>query len=311
MRQFWAPTEDIIKSAKSYISTDYNAGVTEITLDNAEQFVTGKYVIVGREGDESAELRRITVSGNKLTLASATTFPHYHNELVTQLDYDQRKLYYRETSAGDWTHVSSGSPKTIAVSSPLGTLMEDSAGESTYEYVCTYYDSGGNVETEQDDCTVVEATSESVNLCSIQSIRVSAGWQDNIYVSDVRLDEARQQAQGEVWASLRRKYTFPLTKYSSFLERIVIDMAVGYLFIDEYGMDVQNVALDGYKRLEDAKIRLDRLRTGEMTLYDESTGEKQTLTAVDTIKYYPDASTDESANPENDDERIFSIGMKF
>ena len=83
-------------------------------------------------------------------------------------------------------------------------------------------------------------------------------------------------------------------------------MTVGTLFIDEYGLDVQNVAKDGYKRLEDARVRLLKLAEGEYTLYDESEEEDQALSTRDTIDFYPDNSTDGE-----DDERVFKMGMKF
>jgi hypothetical protein len=308
MRQFYAPTEDIIKSAKSWFASDHSAGVTTIVVKNSAQFVAGKYICLGREGDETTELKRITTvtDNTHIEVDSVTVFPHYIDNLITQYDYNQRKLYSRATSDDSWVHVTSDSPKNIAVDSSLGTLFEDAAGTSATQYISTYSNVFASTETDQDDSVVVSGTASSTNLCSLQSIRTSAGWQDNFYVTDPRIDEARQQAQGEVWASLRKRYTFPLTRSSNYLERIVVDMSVGFLFIDEYGINVQNVALDGYKRLEGARKKLEELATGTKTLYDESTGEDQGLSSRDTVAFYPDNSTDNE-----DDERIFSIGMKF
>lgn len=312
MRQFYAPTEDIIKSAKSTFSADHAANVTTINVKNSAQFEAGKYVCLGREGDETSEIRKIdSTTATTLVISSATSFPHYIDQSITQFDYNQRKLYSRATSADAWVHVTSDSPKTIAVDSPLGTLFEDSAGVSTTQYISTYYNSTALTETAQADAKVVYGTSASTNLCSIQQIRNSAGWQDNSYISNARIDEVRQQVQGEVWAALRMRYTFPLTRNSSYLQRIVVDMAVGYLFIDEYGQNVQNVALDGAKRLADARLRLQSLAKGDATLYDEVLETEQALNSGDTVKFYPDASTDADNDPENEDERVFSMGMKF
>lgn len=313
MRQFYAPIEDIIKSAKSQFSADVPAGSTNISLKNTTGMTANKYIVLGRIGDETSELKKISSITDEDTIVvdSATLFPHYLDGYVTQLDYNQRKLYSRASATASWAEVSADSPKDIVVDSPLGTLFEDSAGTSTTQYISTYYNEALVIETEQDDADIVYGTDSSVNLCTIQQIRVSAGWQDNYYVPDSRIDEARQQAQGEVWAMLRNKYTFPLTRNSKFLERIVIDMAVGFLFIDEYGLDVQNVAKDGYKKIEDARIKLTQLAQGVYTLYDETEDEDQELSSRGTVSFYPDATTDEDASPENDDERIFSIGMKF
>jgi len=50
MRQFYAPNEDFIKSANSWIASDASSGVTTITIDNASDFESGKYICLGREG---------------------------------------------------------------------------------------------------------------------------------------------------------------------------------------------------------------------------------------------------------------------
>jgi len=307
MRQFYAPTEDFIKSAKSFISADIAAGVTEVVLENAEGFSAGNYICLGREGDETSELKRITVvSTNTLTLASVTIFPHYDGGQVMQFDYNQRKLYYRALATDAWSHVSADSPVDIGVNAPEGTLLEDTSGVSTYQYCSTYYNEQTLDETSTDDAEVVVATASSRNLCSIQRIRDAAGWADNFYVPNSQIDTARQDAQGEIWAALRKIYTFPLTKYSSFLTRVVVDMAVGYLFIDEYGLDVQNVAKDGYKRLETARGMLQKLVDKDYVLYDEDEEEDQALSETGTPSFYPDDSTEDE-----DDERVFSMGMKF
>jgi hypothetical protein len=312
MRQFYAPTEDIIKSARSWFSTDHAAGVATINVKNSAQFEAGKYICLGREGDETSELKKIeSTTATTLVIDSVTVFPHYIDQLCTQFDYNQRKLYSRATTADTWAEVATDSPKDIAVDSPLGTLFEDSAGLSTTQYICTYYNEFAVTETAQADAKVVLGTSSSTNLCTIGQIRNSAGWQDNPYVSNSRIDEVRQQVQGEVWAKLHNRYVFPLTRNSSFLQKIVVDMTVGYLFLDEYGQGVQNAALDGQKRLDDARSRLEQLANGGVDLYDEVTLTEQTFNPSDTIKYYPDDSTLEENEPENNDERIFGIGMKF
>lgn len=313
MRQFYAPTEDIIKSAHGFFGQDHAANVTTIVLKNTSQFEAGKYICLGREGDETSELRLISTvdSSTNITVALATTFPHYIDQPTTQFDYNQRVLYSRATSAGAWVEVGADSPKNIAVDSPLGTLFEDAAGTSATQYICTYANVFLETETLQADAKVVVGTASSTNLCTIQQIRNAAGWQDNYYISNPRIDEVRQQVQGEVWAALRNRYTFPLTRNSGFLQRIVVDMSVGYLFIDEYGQRVQNVALDGNKRLSDARTLLQGLAEGSYTLYDDVLGTDQPLSPRDTIKFYPDDTTNEDNNPENGDERVFSMGMKF
>jgi len=59
MRQFYAPIEDIIKSAKSQLSADIPAGSTNIPLKNTAGMTVNKYIVLGRIGDETSELKKI------------------------------------------------------------------------------------------------------------------------------------------------------------------------------------------------------------------------------------------------------------
>ena len=309
MRQFYAPTEDLIKSAHTVFTSDIAAGEMTIPVENTAQFTASKYLCLSKEGIERAELIRITdidATAKTLTIESpGTKFAHYKDEPAVQFDYNQRRLYKRASEEHSWAHVSVESPKDIAVDCPLGTLFENASGESTDRYAITYYNSFTEVGTFPDDAKEIVGTT-TTNLVSLQQIRVAAGFEDNFHLSDSKIDEIRQDAQGEVWAALRKKYTFPITKKSSFLRRIVIDLSVGMLYLDEYGTEVQNVALDGEKKCESARKRLDKLATGKYTLYDEVEEENQGTAEVGTPSFYPDDTTEDE-----DDERIFEIGMEF
>ena len=130
--------------------------------------------------------------------------------------------------------------------------------------------------------------------------------EDNEYIPDAKLDEIRQDAQGEVWAALRNRYSFPLTRKSSFLRRVVLDLCVGLLFVNEYGSQVENIALDGYRKLEDAREKLAKLASGDYTLYDEIEDEDNTLSTRDTISFYPDNTAEDE-----DEDIIFRIDDEF
>lgn len=308
MRQFYAPTEDVIKSAHSVLTSDVASGATSIPVKNTAQFEVNKYLCISAEGNERAELKLISeidADAKTITVSSVTRFTHYKDESVTQFDYNQRLLYKYDSVTQTYIQVAGESPKDIAVDCPLGTLLEDSNGVAGDKYKATYYNEETTQGTSLDDSEEVIGTG-STNLVSIEIIRREAGFRDNFAISDARIDEARVEAQGEVWAALHRKYTFPLTRKSSFLRRIVTDLAVGWLFIGEYGAEVQNMARDGYKRLEDARVRLDKLAKGFYTLYDEEEEEEQTLADRGTISFYPDDSTEDT-----DSERMFSVEDKF
>ena len=307
MRQFYAVTEDTIKSARTTLTSDISAGTMAIPVKNTAQYRTNRYICLSKEGDERAELIQITSIGNKIINVESpgTANAHYKDETVVQFDYNQRRLFRRTSPTAEWAHVAVESPRDIAVDNPLGTLFEDGDGTPDYEYIATYYNSFTQEGTTKIDAKTLLSTASN-NLCSIQQIRDASGFSDNYNIPDTRLDEIRQDAQGEVWAALRNRYTFPITRKSSFLRRIVVDMCVGLLYINEYGSQVENVALNGYEKLKEARGKLGKLASGEYTLYDEVEDEDNALSTRDTISFYPDNTTEDE-----DDERMFSIGDEF
>ena len=309
MRQFYAVTEDEIKSAYTTLPANLAIGSTEITVTNVSQFRANKYILLSKEGTERAELHLISSvneTNNKIVIPSpGTRFTHYKDEPLVQFNFNKRRLYKWSTLSNDWYHIAVESPRDIAVDCPLGTLFEDADGTPADKYCATYFNSYTSVGTEPDDAKSVIGT-DSTNLCSIMQVRKAAGFEDNYNIPDSVIDEVRQEAQGEVWAALHKRYTFPITRKSSFLRRIVIDMAVGMLLLDEYGSEVENVAKDGYKKIEDARKRLGKLADGTYSLYDEEEDETQSQSERGTVDFYPDNTTEGE-----DDERIFSMGDKF
>ena len=60
MKPFIAPTENFIKSEKTFISTAVVVTATPISVKNNNNFTADDYVIVGFEGRELVELIKIT-----------------------------------------------------------------------------------------------------------------------------------------------------------------------------------------------------------------------------------------------------------
>lgn len=301
---------DVAITERSELRADIAAGVTAITVKNASKFAGNKYLCIGILGNETAELRKI-VSVSKVnrtvTVDSVTLYAHYQDDPVCQLLYNKRKVYRYNSTSGSWEHLSAeGSPKDIEVDNQQGTYFEDSEGTQSSIYRATYLSVACNVETSVLDAVSITGGGVSTDLISLYRIRYSAGFKENYQIEDSYLDQYRQDAQGEVWAALRIRYTFPLTKNSSFLRNIVRDMAVASIWLDQYsGNDTKVKSAE--KRLEDARKRLSLLAKGVYTLYDETNDTDQIETGRGGgLSYFPDENTDDT-----DDERIFKLIDKF
>ena len=309
--QFNAVLEpDVAVTERSELRSDIAAGVTEIPVKNASKFAGNKYLCIGQYGKETSELRKvsdISEANRTVTVDTATTYPHYQDDPVFQLLYNKRKFYRWSTVAGTWEHLSSeGSPKEIEVDNPQGTFFEDSEGTQSNIYRATYLSVAGGVESSIEDAKSITGGGLSTDLISLYRIRYSAGFKENYSIEDSYIDEYRQDAQGEVWATLRNRYTFPLTKNSSFLRNIVRDLAVGFIWLDQYSGSTEKTR-SAESRIKLARQRLKGLADGTYILYDEDEDADQVETGRGGgLSYYPDDTTDDT-----DDERMFQLQDEF
>ena len=309
--QFVAVLEpDVAITERSELSTDLSAGETTIPVKNASKFTNNKYLCLGQYGKETAEIRKIVStdeSAKTITVDTATTYSHYQDDPVWQFLYNQRKFYRWNTTSNSWEHLSSeGSPKDIEVDNPQGTYFEDSEGTQSLIYRATYSSVADSIESSVVDAKSITGGGLSTDLISLYRIRYSAGFKENYSIEDSYIDQYRQDAQGEVWAALRNRYVFPLTKNSSFLRNIVRDLAVGFIWLDQYAGNADKVKASE-DRIAKARKRLNGLADGTYILYDETEDADQTETGRGGgLSFFPDGNTEDT-----NDERIFKLQDEF
>ncbi|MCK5020756.1 MAG: DUF1320 family protein [Candidatus Peribacteraceae bacterium] len=309
--QFNAVLEpDVAITERSELRGDIAAGVTEIPVKNASKFAGNKYLCLGQFGEETAEVRKIdslNEANRTITVDTATTYPHYQDDPVFQFLFNKRKFYRWNTVSETWEHLSSeGSPKDIEVDNPQGTFFEDSEGTQSNIYRATYLSVADSVESHIDDAKSITGGGLSTDLISLYRIRYSAGFKENYSVEDSYIDQYRQDAQGEVWAALRKRYQFPLTKHSAFLRNIVRDLSVAMIWLDQYSGNAEKVR-SAEARSVSARKRLAGLADGTYILYDEDTETDQIETGKGGgLSYFPDENTEDT-----DDERIFELQDEY
>lgn len=137
---------------KSYLSSSYAAGVTEIKVRNADNYSADDRILIGEQGSEQAEIVTVsTVDADQKTLTiDATLFPHSASVPVFVLRYDQIK-FYRSTSTIDGSYDSLATVNIDVDNQDKKTRYEDSTGLPAYFYKISFYHSESTVESSLSD----------------------------------------------------------------------------------------------------------------------------------------------------------------
>jgi hypothetical protein len=309
MKTLLAPTEDFIKRERGQLALAASAGSSVVlTMVNSQGFLLHDWVVVGREGSETAELCQITaVSGQTITVATLL-LPHSSDEPVTKYRYNQRKFYGCLTAAGSFVELTGyGSPVTIQVDDPQGTILEYSGGEGYLYFKATYWNSYSSEETQTADANTVLAD-ESVRYCSIYAIKKQAGLTNNPYVTDGVVETYRKRAESEVDSYLNAMYVLPLLNSSGIpeipflVENCTTLLAAGYMDWQEFGKDGE-----GFKWLGEARSILKKLQTpGGMQLLGSDKQPMQQNTLSSGVASYPD-----QVDNDNGPVRMFTTRQRF
>jgi phage gp36-like protein len=303
MRSFLAPTEDFIKIERTVLAEDAAAGTNvTLTLKNNSQCAENGFIVIGREGSEQAELEKINqavVAGTDVRVA-VLLFPHKAGEPVTLYRYDKRKFYGSLTQDGVYAELTSdGSPKVIQVDDPQGTPFEYTGVDGYQYFKATYYNSVTDDETEETDAEAALAD-ESVRYASIWGIRKMAGFTENPYITDGRIEDKRTQAENEINSYIIDRYVLPLDEIPPMITYVTECLAAGYMHYEEYGPEG-----DAVKKLGEARGILKAIKEGRQRLIGADSTELERVTTGVVLKGYPDGSE------EGGDARKFTKAQKF
>lgn len=94
---------------KSYLTTQFAAGVTTLTVKNNNKFAGDDRVLIGEMGHERSEIVTLTgiVDQDELTLLAATKFSHDVDDPVYVLKYDTIDFYSSTSQDGTYNLVDS------------------------------------------------------------------------------------------------------------------------------------------------------------------------------------------------------------
>jgi phage gp36-like protein len=303
MRSLIAPTEDFIKRERTSLAADVSAGSNvTLTLDNNDGMADDNFLVIGREGSEKAELQQINAAVSGATNVQVATLLRAHKagEPVTVYRYDKRKFYGSTSKTGSYTELTSdGSPVAIQVDDPQGTLIEYTGGDGYTYFKATYYNSQTAEETSLDDSEGTLAD-ESSRYASLYGIRKMAGFTENPYITDGRIEDKRRQAENEINSSLFNQYTLPLSEVPPLVTYICECLAAGYIHYEEFGSEGE-----GGKKLGEARALLKSIANGNQKLLDSDMAQLSTVQSANRLSGKPDGSEI------GGETRKFSISQKF
>lgn len=295
-------TEDFIKLQHTFLSIDVAAGSSVVlTVPNSDGIVANKYVVVGYEGSEQAELCKVTaVSATSITVQTLK-LAHKADEPITLYRYNQRKFYGCLTATGTFVELTtSGSPADIQVGDPQGAYLEYVGSEGYLYFKSTYYNSTSLEETPIADAVAV-LSNDSLHYTSLYNIKRQAGLLVNPYITDGIVDTYRKRAENEVKSYIATRYTMPLAEVPSIIENVTTLLAAGYMDYQEFGKDGE-----GVKWLAEARAILRAITKGAQRLFNSSDVELAYPTAGNQVKSYPD-QVDNTNGPA----RVFTMGQRF
>lgn len=302
MKTLLAPTEDFIRLERTTLDADVSAGSNvDLTLTNNNGMAENTFIVIGLEGSEKAELQKINeavVAGTAVQVATLL-FAHKKGEPVTVYRYDKRKFYGSLTIDGSYTELTAdGSPASIQVDDPQGTRLEYSSSAYLY-FKATYYNSVSGLETDVDDSTATNGD-DSLRYASLYGIRKMAGFTQNPYITDGRIEQKRQQAENEINSAIFSRYVLPLAEIPALITYVCECLAAGYMHYEEYGPDG-----DAVKKLGEARALLKAIQDGRQKLLTVALTELPLVRSASGLYGKPDGSE------VGGEKRKFKINQKF
>ena len=282
--------KDVVTREKTALASDASAGSSvALSVENNDGFAANDYVVIGQEGSEKAELQQVaSVAGNGTITVSTLKFAHETGTPVTKYRYNKRKFYGATSESGSYTELTSdGSPVTIQVDDPQGTILEYTGSTYTY-FKATYYNATTGEETDDEDAEATLAD-ESKRYTSIYKIRKQAGLLDNPYFVDGDVESRRKEAENEINSAIFSRYILPLAEVPDLLTNICTLLAAGYIDFAEFEEDGE-----GRKWLGQARGMLRDIKNGKRALLASDGTELARVTGTNDVSGYPDSTLDES-----------------
>jgi phage gp36-like protein len=302
---------------RTKLAEDVAAAAVDVDVQNADNISEDDPIVIGLPGDESSEIRHVTGGTAPNVTFAALSRAHDKFDPVVALRGDKVRIYRiaHADIAGslptDAEFTTEGVYATVTLQvDQTWTEYVDSSGGSDYWYKLTYYNSESTDET---SLSLMEAVRGGgyLNWVSLEDVRSEAGFEENQWVSDRKISDARDDAESIIKSVLSNAgYDLPLdAPIPGIVKRFARQLAAAYILQAEYGMDAEGTSKDGYKKEEVVMERLKMIAKGELALINPNDDED--VNNTDQIDGYPDDTTEDLSSSESGGDINFRIGQKF
>lgn len=202
------------QSLKTYFEAPLALGNTGITSQNNGGFAANDFVVLGIPETERAEIKKVaSVSGDKtVTLSAVTDFDHSADDPITQIAFDQIKLYRATSETGSYSLVATFD---IQISTPGFSRYDDTAGTITSWYKIAFFNSQTAVEGELSDPIQAQGFKDRSVATMVKRVRRFAdvmdkdAWPDEDIISELK--EEQRRFNSKKWAFREATAPFGLT----------------------------------------------------------------------------------------------------
>lgn len=286
--------DDINIKDTARLDADSIAGAASLTVRDSAGTLANDYILVGTPGSFTSEIAKVSAipSSTQYTLTPAAIYAHTRFDTIKVLFGNQIKIYRAANTNGLQPADSSfATIATIPISAnDLQTNYTDAVGSNAYWYKFTYYNSTSTNETSLADSRAARGGGSGA-YCSLEDIRVEAGFKNATYITDSMIESKRQEAQSIIDTSLGGLYTVPFAvPINPFIAGITKRLAAGYLLLQQYGSFGTLNTQNGQSKVDKAMADLKWLQSSQGTLKDAN-GASQVNSGSGGMKGIPNATT--------------------
>lgn len=146
--------------------------------------------------------------------------------------------------------------------------------------------------------------------CTVSDVRSASSLNDATNIVDAYITIKINLADGVINGKIGGIYTLPLASTPGLIKGFSIELAIAFLFMDQFGEEAEDKDKGWQKRIDAIVKLLDEIRAGKIKLFDDTTGAELAGNGLGAPKYKPsDATSDPDA--ENTTKARVTIGMKL
>lgn len=220
---------------RSNIAVAVTAGSTQITLFNNDNIANGDYILFGRPGSETGELKQVdSTTGATIVTTDVLSFDHEYNAEVTVLNANQLKVERAESvgnttpSDNDFTLID-----TIDINvDQVETIYTDVAGSADHWYRHAYFNSTTDFIS---NMSYPIRGGNAGNYTTVDDVRKESGFEHNFNITSATVYQCIVDAQAYINGKLNGIYTVPFVEpVNPFISKLTKVLAAGYLQIIQY-----------------------------------------------------------------------------